>query len=111
MGSFANLEVITFIANPGAPTVTPQGATGAASYSYKIVGVDSKGAVTAASTAGSTATGNATLNSSNFNRVSWSAVTAASSYQVWRTAGGATQGLVGTATGTSFDDTGFIANG
>lgn len=110
----AKFDVKTFLAVPGTPTVTPQGATGATSYSYKVVAVDADGNRTTPSTAGSTATGNATLNGSNFNRVSWSAVPAATKYEVYRSASGGTPsstGKIGEATASPFDDTGLAAAG
>jgi hypothetical protein len=73
--------------------VTPKGTAGATSYSYKVVARSAVG-TTAASTAGSTTTGNATLSTTNFNAVTWNAVPGAVSYDVYRTVGAATQGLI-----------------
>ena len=108
-----DLDVNILVADPAAPTVTPQGAAGATSYSYKVVAVNASGSRTAASAAGSTASGNATLDGTNFNRITWSAVPGAVSYEVWRTVGGATQGQIGTTTSPTvqFDDTGLVADG
>jgi hypothetical protein len=95
------------------PTVTPQGTTGATNYSYKLVAKDSDGQVAAAGTAGATTTGNAVLDGTNFNRVTWVDSAGAASFDVYRTVGGATQGKIGTvAAGVqTFDDTGLVANG
>lgn len=103
---------------PATPTVSPQGVTGATTYGYRVVAVMPDGSTydvlgpntgrTARSAEGTTATGNAALSASNFNRVSWSAYGGAAYYEVYRTTGGATQGLIATnITGTQFDDTGI----
>ena len=81
------------LADPSAPTVTPVGVTGATAYSYKVVAMHRHGQ-TAASSAGSTATGNATLTSANYNQVTWSLVTGATAYAVYRTVGGTLQGRI-----------------
>ena len=94
------------LSTPGVPTVTPQGTTGATTYSYRIVARNSSG-VTLAGTGGTTATGNATLSATNFNRVTWSAVTGAESYDVYgRTA--ATELFMVNTTALTFDDIGTI---
>jgi len=94
------------LSTPGVPTVTPQGTTGATTYSYRIVARNSSG-VTLAGTGGTTATGNATLSATNFNRVTWSAVTGAESYDVYgRTA--AAELFMANTTALTFDDTGTI---
>lgn len=81
-------SALCVLASPAAPTVTPQGTTGAASYGYKITAIDDLGE-TLPSTQGTTATGNATLNGTNFNRITWSAVTGAKGYRIYgRTTGG-----------------------
>ncbi len=120
------LRIRKFSATPGAPTVTPQGTTGATSYSYKLVArvkglpnalgvIIEASAKTDASTAGSTATGNATLSTSNFNRLTGITAPAGcdDGFDIFRTVGGATQGKIATiAAGvTTFDDTGFAADG
>lgn len=95
---------------PSAPTISPQGVTGATSYSYKVAALYGHYS-TDASTAGSTATGNATLNGSNFNRITWTIDPRATGYAIYRTAGGATQGQIGTVAANvgTFDDTGITA--
>ncbi len=104
------LQDLGALATPAAPTVTPQGTTGATAYSYVIVALAQNG-VSAASAAGSTATGNATLTASNSNRIAWVAVSGASAYRIYRTVGGATQGLIATAGNTTtLDDTGLTGD-
>lgn len=100
------------LSTPAAPTVTPTGTAGSTSYSYKVVAKQADGSFTAAGAAGSTTTGNATLSSSNYNAVSWAAVTGANSYDLYRTVGGATQGKIASSLSTtSFNDQGATASG
>jgi hypothetical protein len=102
---------IQALATPGAPTVTPQGTTGATTYTYYVVALDRAGYKTLKSANASTATGNATLSGSNFNRITWSAVPGAVSYDVIRSVGGASQGSIALATtALTVDDTGLAAS-
>jgi hypothetical protein len=102
------------LATPGAPTVTPQGTGGAATWTYVVVAVNADGQRTQAGSAGSTAGGNATLGLTNFNRITWSAVTNAVSYDIYRTVSGgtpATLGLIAAeVVGTQLDDTGLVGD-
>lgn len=82
------------LAAPTAPTVTPTGTTGATSYTYKIVAINATG-TTGASTGTTTSTGNATLDGTNYNALSWTAVTDATGYWVYRTASGGSPSSVG----------------
>lgn len=101
----------------GAPTsgaVSNQGSAGSTSYSYKIVAVAGT-KVTAPTSAITTGTGNATLDGSNFNRLTWAAPTGAvgvTAYRIYRTAGGATQGLIATVASDvlTLDDTGLAGD-
>jgi len=97
---------------PAAPTVTPQGTPGTATYEYVVtavaVAIESDG-----SPIGATTTGAATLTGSNFNRLAWTAVAGAYGYKVYRITGGPTQGLIATiASGSTVtvDDTGLAAS-
>lgn len=105
----------TILANPSAPVITNGGSAGTTTYSYRVVARTSIGTTTAASDAGTTTTGNATLSGANYNIITWSAVTGAMGYDVYRTAGGATQGkinasIIGASTLT-FNDTGLAGSG
>ena len=62
------------LATPGSITVTPQGTSGAATWTYVLVAINATG-TTEAGAASSTTTGNATLNGTNYNRLTWTAVT------------------------------------
>ncbi len=99
------------LATPAAPVITNQGAAGATAYSYKVVALN-KDQTSIASAAGSTATGNAALSTSNFNRITWVAIASAGAYQVLRTVGGATTGVIATvgASATILDDTGLVGD-
>ncbi|MBT9165169.1 MAG: hypothetical protein DDT23_01184 [candidate division WS2 bacterium] len=102
---------ILSLAVPVAPTVTPVGFTGTTTWGYRITARSSVGE-TLASTEGRITTGNATLSTTNFNRITWSAVPGAIDYRIYRTTAGGTPtttGLIGTTPGLTFDDTGFAA--
>jgi hypothetical protein len=117
-GSIVNTGGLTSnaLGIPSAPTVTPQGASGSTIWGYKLTAVSSVGETTI-SASGSTLTGNATLTSSNFNRIAWTAVPGAKQYKIYRhSAGGSpsTRGLIATIAAVSipqFDDTGLAASG
>ncbi|MFH0900666.1 MAG: MopE-related protein [Pseudomonadota bacterium] len=104
------------IAEVGAPTVSVVGTAGSTTWSYVVVAIDAFGR-TAGVNVGTTTSGNALLDGTNYNRLSWSAVQYATGYEVYRVAAGggtpATTGLAGsTAKGTlTFNDTGKAANG
>lgn len=70
------------LTTPGVPTVTPTGTTGSTTYSYRISAFNASGE-TLAGTAGTTSTGNAALDATNYNSLSWSAVSGALGYNVW----------------------------
>lgn len=98
------------LSTPSAPTVTPQGTVGTKTISYKIVAINATG-TTNASAAGTSTTSHATLDGTNYNRITWTAVTGALGYWVYRTA---TDGSSPTTLGriavlgavTTFDDQG-----
>ena len=103
--------------DPAAPTVANQGSAGSTTYDYEVVGYTDGGQHTSHSAAGTTGTGNATLNGSNFNRLTWPAVDGVAYYDVYRTVGGASQGKIGrisaglAASGVmTFDDTGLAGD-
>lgn len=98
------------LATPGSITVTPQGTPGTSIYTYKLVAVDTTG-TTEAGAASATLTGAATLNGTNYNRLTWTAVTGASGYWIYRvTAGGSSPTTLGRiavlGAVTTFDDQG-----
>ncbi len=96
------------LGGPAAPTATNVGAPGSATYCYWISGLNAEGE-TLIGPAGCTTTGNATLDGSNYNQVSWSAVTGATAYRVYRTANttapaGTGNYLAGETSNLSLDD-------
>jgi hypothetical protein len=102
------------IATPPQPTITPQGTTGAATYSYRVTAINEYGE-TVGSTVGTTTSGNATLSVTNFNRITFTRVYAASGYRVYRTAGTGGAGYIGFTAEAygqtpTFDDTGIAAD-
>lgn len=99
-------------------TVTPAAAAGTISYTYKVAAFKSDGTHNGASAV--TVTSNANLDSTNFNRISWIAVTGANYYEVYRTSVGAgsNSSTIGrlpptgnTFTDLTLDDTGLVAGG
>ncbi|HYH74454.1 MAG TPA: hypothetical protein VD735_00675, partial [Candidatus Saccharimonadales bacterium] len=103
--------------SPAAPTVQKMGThSGAATYTYAVTATDGLGETLMSST-GSATSASATLSGSVYNRVSWSRVSGAISYKIYRTVttGSYTAGLIGTVSaGTAtmqFDDTGIAQSG
>jgi uncharacterized protein YkvS len=70
------------LATPSGVAVTPVGTAGSTTYGYRISAINGNGETIAATTV-STATGNATLSATNYNRITWSAVTGATGYKVY----------------------------
>ncbi len=100
------------LTTPGSPLVSPQGTPGAKTISYKITAYNSVGE-SDASQATTTTTGATTLNGTNFNRLTWTAVPGADGYKVYRTATNgtpSTTGYIGTTTSTTLDDTGLAGD-
>lgn len=93
--------------------MTPQGTAGASTWTYKLVAINATG-TTEAGAASSTTTGNATLTGSNFNRLTWTAVTNATGYWVYRTAVATSPTTTGRiavlGAVTTFDDTGIAGD-
>ena len=84
--------------------VTNVGTTGATTYGYRVSAINSVGETLASSTV-TTSTGNASLTTSNFNRISWSRISGATGYKVYgRTSG--SELLLSTVTDIHYDDVG-----
>lgn len=91
-------------ATPAQPTVTPTGTTGSSTYSYIVIATNANGD-SAQSTARTITNGNATLNGTNYNAVSWTAVSGATSYTLLR------NGFkIASGSATSVNDTGLGAS-
>lgn len=104
-----NVTVYTALTTPANLTVSPQGTTGSTTYSYRVSAFNDQGetlAIAAVQTTG----GNATLSTSNFNRLDWDDVTGATGYNVYgREATGYGHTYMATVYGESnstYDDTG-----
>ncbi|HEX4774984.1 MAG TPA: hypothetical protein VH234_05715 [Candidatus Saccharimonadales bacterium] len=106
--------IVISLSSPSGVGVTNQGTAGSTTYTYTVTAVNSKLGETVPTTI-TTTTGNATLNGTNFNRITWATVTGAASYNIYRTVSGGTPSSIGAvgsvaATGTlQFDDTGIAA--
>lgn len=94
------------LTRPAMVTVTPI-TTGSTTFTYGVVGVDSAGNTTDKTT-GTTSTGG---DSGFDNLITWTPVAGAVIYRLYRIAGGATQGLIATVNGTSYEDTGTAGDG
>jgi hypothetical protein len=91
---------------PSNIVVTPQGTAGTTTYSYRVSAVNARGE-TLGSTAVTTETGNLILDSINFNRITWDAVSGAIQYNVYGREVD-NEKYIGTTTSLSYDDTGII---
>lgn len=93
-------------------SVTNIGTPGSTTYTYKVfpmVNVHPQDPFTVTTT-----TGNATLSGTNYNKITWEHTKGATHYKVFRTAGGATQGWLGTinaANNLEFNDTNVTGDG
>lgn len=108
-----SIKVTDSIGLPAGLTVTPTGGTGTKIYGYRVTAVNAVGE-TAACTEVKTTTGYADLSASAYNALSWTAVTGATSYNIYRvTTDGspATTGYIGNATAVTFNDTGIAGDG
>lgn len=98
------------LGEPAAPAVLVRGTVGETSYSYKVVALNARGH-SMASDATAISTGNATLSGSNYNQITPPVVTGASGFDIYRTAGGGTQGKIGSVKGRApFKDTGKVGD-
>lgn len=104
-------QTIQQLATPAAPTITQGGSGASTHYTYAVSAVLADGATQTSISTGTQTTGGAsTLNGTNYNIITWSAVTGATSYNIYRIASSGTPastGLIGNTTGTTFHDTGI----
>ncbi len=97
-GSFGGGITLTSLAVPTGLAVAAQGTTGATTWGYKITSRDKNGETLACAEVQIT-NGNATLDNTNYNRITWTRVDQAVDYHVFRiTAGGTpnTTGIIAT---------------
>jgi len=104
------LTSITFAPDIAAPTgqsATQGGSTGSTTYDWKITAVaDETFEESLPSAAAHITNGNATISATNYVDISWSAVTGAAEYNIYRAVNGV-YGFIGTAVGLAFRDTGI----
>ncbi len=100
------------------PSISLQGNNGNRTYSYVVQALNGDGKeVSLASATATTTSGNVNLGSSNFNRVSWTAVSDAAIYNVYRTANTGNNpstgktGLIASTSSLTLDDTGLTGDG
>lgn len=87
-------------------TVTATGTTGTTAYSYRVSAFNAQGE-TLACTAVAITDGNATLSSTNYNALAWTAVAGAEGYNVWgRTATGYGEVYLATVVTNAYNDQG-----
>jgi hypothetical protein len=94
---------------PTITAVTPTPSGGSTTWGYRVTAVGPVGIETVGSNEVLTITGPASLDSSDYNTVTWGAVTGAVAYNVYRTTAGGTPtstGYLGQVTSTSYQDTG-----
>jgi hypothetical protein len=99
--------LVSLLQPPLIPTVTPTGTPGVTTWSYVVTAVNPNGETTA-SPVGTTATGAATLNTTNYNALGWTADPDAASYNIYRYNGTVYQ-LIGNSLTNSYHDTGAAA--
>lgn len=97
------------------PDVINAGTPCSTAYAYLVVAV-ADGLAFEIERPGATATGNATLTGVNYNTIQWAdllSIYTTIEYRIYRTAGGATQGLIGTVCEgvKMFNDKGIVATG
>lgn len=97
-------DAATQLLPPAAPAVSNVGASGITNAQYVVTVLNSEGESTA-SGIGVTTTGNAVLNGTNYNHLSWSAVAGATGYNIYKLVGGVFVFLATTAS-TTYNDQG-----
>lgn len=101
----STITTYTALTTPVGLTVTPTGTTGAKTYSYRVSAFNSTGE-TLACVSVSISNGNATLSATNYNALSWTAVSGATGYNIWgREATGLGETYMGSVYGvTTYND-------
>lgn len=106
------LATITFApaqAAPTSPVITHGGASGSASYKYRITAVAEETAEESVILQADTTTGNATLDTTNYNIINFTAASGAEKYNVYKDDNGL-YGYLGTTETTTFNDKGIEAD-
>lgn len=111
--SATNLEAVAY-PTPGAVTISNEGTPGSTTVSYVLVWKAPNGETTEAGALSTTTTSAATLDATNFNRLSWSAGPTGATAVIYRTVAPttpATVGIIYTGTALTVDDTGLAGGG
>jgi len=96
------------LATPSGVAVTPVGTAGSTTRGYRVSAINGNGE-TLASTTVTTATSNATLTTTDYNRITWSAVTGATGYKIYgRTSGSELYMATVDSPSLSYSDTGTV---
>lgn len=95
----SSITVYTALTTPTGLAVVATGTTGSTAYSYRVSAFNSTGETLAAASV-AIANGNATLSATNYNAVTWNAVSGATGYNIWgRYATGLGETYMGTVYG------------
>jgi len=101
--------VFTALTTPTNLTVTPTGTTGSTKYSYRVSAFNNTGETLACLSVGIT-NGNATLSTTNYNKLDWTAVAGATGYNIYGRKAAADNGIgetkLATVTTNTYNDTG-----
>ena len=103
------LATITFapsISAPASVAVAPQGASGSTTYDYRVTATAEETFEESLATSAQTTSGNATLSTTNFNRITWTSATV-EHWNVYRKQNGI-YGYIGSTEDNTFDDTGIL---
>lgn len=102
----STITTFSTINKPTSLTVAAQGSTGSTDYSYRVTSFNTTGE-TLACTAVAISNGNATLSSTNYNKLDWDSMAGASGYNIYgRVAGGLGEMLMATVYTNTYNDTG-----
>lgn len=95
----SSITVYTALTTPTGLAVVATGTTGSTAYSYRVSAFNSTGETLACASV-AIANGNATLSATNYNALSWNAVSGATGYNIWgRKATGLSETYMGTVYG------------
>lgn len=101
-----SITVYTAITTPTNLAVAPQGTAGTTAYSYRVSAINKVGETLACASVATT-TGNATLNATNYNKLTWTPVATATSYNIYgKKATGKTESYMTTVDTAIFEDKG-----
>lgn len=104
--NMSTIATYTAVTTPVSLTVTPTGTTGSTAFSYRVSAFNTSGE-SLACTAVAIANGNATLTTTNYNALAWTATAGASGYNIYgRTATGFGEVYMATVYTNAYKDVG-----